>query len=203
MNIDTENVELDLKNLIKCALNNKISWPALKMFLDSATSTLRESKKLNNILLEELQSLQSKQIKEKKLDKAHEPSEKDVSALSPKIVQNWENDDEGISQVVESEKDYEIEMSTRIQSKDTIAQTQSDVLQRRIEAENSRMDDILIGRNYSEAPDDFTIPTPQYTRFFQNLSLYNVNGGISSMNPCLVPLERALLLTVFGQVVAF
>ena len=106
--------------------------------------------------------MQSKQIKEKKLDKAHEPSEKDVSALSPKIVQNWENDDEGISQVVESEKDYEIEMSTRIQSKDTIAQTQSDVLQRRIEAENSRMDDILIGRNYSEAPDDFTIPTHNY-----------------------------------------
>ena len=89
--------------------------------------------------MEELQSLQSKQIKEKKLDKAHEPSEKDVSALSPKIVQNWENDDEGISQVVESEKDYEIEMSTRIQSKDTIAQTQSDVLQRRIEAENSKV----------------------------------------------------------------
>ena len=83
--------------------------------------------------------MQSKQIKEKKLDKAHEPSEKDVSALSPKIVQNWENDDEGISQVVESEKDYEIEMSTRIQSKDTIAQTQSDVLQRRIEAENSKV----------------------------------------------------------------
>ena len=43
--------------------------------------------------------------------------------------------------------------------------------------------------------------TSQYTRFFQNLSLYNVNGGFSSMKPCLVPLERALLLTVFGQVV--
>ena len=41
----------------------------------------------------------------------------------------------------------------------------------------------------------------QYTRFFQNLSLYNVNGGISRMKPCLVSLERALLLTVFGQVV--
>ena len=41
----------------------------------------------------------------------------------------------------------------------------------------------------------------QYTRSFQNLSLYNVNGGISRMKPCLVPLERGLLLTVFGQVV--
>ena len=41
----------------------------------------------------------------------------------------------------------------------------------------------------------------QYTKFFQNLSLYKVNGGISRMKPCLVPLERALLLTVFGQVV--
>ena len=41
----------------------------------------------------------------------------------------------------------------------------------------------------------------QYTRFFQKWSLYKVNGGISRMKPCLVPLERALLLTVFGQVV--
>ena len=43
--------------------------------------------------------------------------------------------------------------------------------------------------------------TTQYTRFFQNLLLYNINGRISRMKPCLVPLERALLLTVFGQVV--
>ena len=41
----------------------------------------------------------------------------------------------------------------------------------------------------------------QYTRFFKTYRCtYNVNGGISRMKPCLVPLERALLLTVFGQV---
>ena len=88
MNIDTENVELDLKNLIKCALNNKISWPALKIFLDSATSTLTESKKLNNTLLEELESLQSKQIRSKKQDESHlmiehQPLEKDSVDIFP------------------------------------------------------------------------------------------------------------------------
>ena len=52
--MDAENVELDFKNLIKCALNQKISWPALKIVLDSATSTLKEAKKLNVILLDQL-----------------------------------------------------------------------------------------------------------------------------------------------------
>ena len=41
----------------------------------------------------------------------------------------------------------------------------------------------------------------QYTRLFQKWSLFKVNGGISRIKPCLEPLERALLLTVFGQVV--
>ena len=31
----------------------------------------------------------------------------------------------------------------------------------------------------------------QCTRFFQNFSRLKVNGGISSMNPCIVPFERA------------
>ena len=189
MNLDNENVELDFKHLIKCALNHKISWPALKIFLDSATSTLKESKKLNNILLEELESLQSKQIKEKKLDEVHsmidhEPSEKDVSALSPKIVQNWGNYYEGISpktEVVESEKDYEIESnidqdeedylttheefteleetSTQIQSMETIDHIQSYALEGSIETEKSKIIDILIGRNDPEEPDDVTNPT--------------------------------------------
>ena len=39
-----------------------------------------------------------------------------------------------------------------------------------------------------------------YTRFFQNLSLLKVNGGTPSLHPCMVPIERALHLKVFGQV---
>ena len=93
MNIDTENVELDLKNLIKCALNNKISWPALKIFLDSATSTLKESKKLNIILLEELELLQSKQISNKNQDETHSTIEHEL--LEKDVVgQNYEKGEE-------------------------------------------------------------------------------------------------------------
>ena len=40
----------------------------------------------------------------------------------------------------------------------------------------------------------------QCTRFFQNLPRFKVNGGISSMHPCMVPFELALYLEVFGQV---
>ena len=109
MNINAENVELDFKNLIKCALNNKISWPALKIFLDSATSTLKESKKLNNILLEELELLQSKQISNINQDETHsiieyELLEKDVvgqnyekgeeSSLKTEILNNIEQEEE-------------------------------------------------------------------------------------------------------------
>ena len=93
MDIDTENVELDFKHLIKCAMNHKISWSVLKIVLDNAASTLKESKKLNNILLDELESMQSKQIKNKKLDETdsmieHEPLEKDVVGLSLHVIQN-------------------------------------------------------------------------------------------------------------------
>ena len=89
MNTDTENVELDFKHLIKCALNRKISWPALKTVLDSATSTLKESKKLNIILLVELESLQSKQIRNKNQDETHSTIEHELlertSAKSKKV----------------------------------------------------------------------------------------------------------------------
>ena len=39
-----------------------------------------------------------------------------------------------------------------------------------------------------------------YTRFFQNLSHFKVNGVIQSMHLCMVPFERELHLEVFGQV---
>ena len=39
----------------------------------------------------------------------------------------------------------------------------------------------------------FENPLPaQYTRFFQNVSHFKVNGGFSGMQSCMVPFERAL-----------
>ena len=114
MNIDTKNVELDFKNLIKCALNCKISWPVLKIVLENATSTLKESKKLNSVLLEELESLQSKQNKNEKQDERRpmiEPESLVAMALTPDIVQNCENDEDITkkTEVGESEIDADIE----------------------------------------------------------------------------------------------
>ena len=69
--MDEENVELDFKHLIKCALNQEITWPALKVVLESATTTLKKSKKLNNILLEQLESMQFEQTRKKTHNQAH------------------------------------------------------------------------------------------------------------------------------------
>ena len=189
MNIDTKNVELDFKNLIKCALNCKISWPVLKIVLENATSTLKESKKLNSVLLEELESLQSKQNKNEKQDERRpmiEPESLVAMALSPDIVQNCEIDEDITKkpEVGESEIDADIESiideeegiyltsnadvfdleetSTQIESLGSLAQIQSDV-ERRIETENSKMDDIQAGRNHSAATDYIAIPTHDYT----------------------------------------
>ena len=66
--------------------------------MESATTTLKKSKKLNNILLEELESIQFEQIREKIQDETHtmsenESSEKDVDFSIHNEVQNCENDD--------------------------------------------------------------------------------------------------------------
>ena len=95
--MDAENVELDFKHLIKCALNHEISWPALRVVLESATTTLKKSKKLNNILLEELESIQFEQTRNKTKDETHamsehEPLEKDVDFSIHNTAQNCEND---------------------------------------------------------------------------------------------------------------
>ena len=54
---NSESVQ-DFKYLIGMALQNKISWKALGSLLDEMTSTLKKSKEVNKILLEQLQSLQ-------------------------------------------------------------------------------------------------------------------------------------------------
>ena len=188
MNIDTENVELNFKNLIKYALHNKISWPALKIFLDSATLTLKESKKLNNILLDELESMQSKQITNKILDETDSmiengSLEKDVVALSP---QNCEEDIVAKTEEIESEIDHERviyqekgndftsngefidfeETSTHVQGKEAIALIQSDNLKEGIETENMNTDDGLIVGIDPEEPEDVTYLTHSYDGLF-------------------------------------
>ena len=150
MNTDTENVELDFKHLIKCALKSKISWPALKIFLDSATSTLKESKKLNNILLEELELLQSKQISNLNQDETHsiiehELLEKDVvgqnyekeeeSSLKTELVNDIGKEEE--TDLITNADFIEFEKgSTLSESKFSFAKIQSDDLEGRVEMDS-------------------------------------------------------------------
>ena len=59
---------VDLKSLVNLALDQKVSWSALKLSLNELTSTLEASKQLNVILLEELQVLHSKTIDDQTQD---------------------------------------------------------------------------------------------------------------------------------------
>ena len=56
-----EKIEVDFRHQIKCALNDQIPWPVLKTFLDNMTTTLEKSKKVIDILFEELQILNLRQ----------------------------------------------------------------------------------------------------------------------------------------------
>ena len=60
--MDNTNSDVDLRTLVKLALNQKVSWPSLKIFLHDLTSTFESSKELNDVLLVELQLLHSKTI---------------------------------------------------------------------------------------------------------------------------------------------
>ena len=64
MSLDTkiEKLEVELKLLVNLALDERVSWAKIKGLLDDMTSTYETSKKLNTVLLEELQSLHSKTI---------------------------------------------------------------------------------------------------------------------------------------------
>ena len=53
--MDKEKIEVDFRNLIKCTLNDQIPWPVLKAFLDNMTTTLEKSKKVIDVLFDELQ----------------------------------------------------------------------------------------------------------------------------------------------------
>ena len=57
-----DDFEVDFKHLLKIAMTQKVSWTKLKGFLDDLTSTFEASKKLNHVLLEEIQILHSQVI---------------------------------------------------------------------------------------------------------------------------------------------
>ena len=59
-----QDFEVDFKHLLKLAMTQKVSWTKLKGFLDDLTSTFEASKKLNDVLLEEIQILHSRSFDE-------------------------------------------------------------------------------------------------------------------------------------------
>ena len=79
-----ENSELGFKYLLNLALNQKVSWSKLKIFLEDLTSTYESSKKLNEVLLDELESRQSI---------ANKNQESTYGRKEQKIVQNDSEDE--------------------------------------------------------------------------------------------------------------
>ena len=67
-----ENPEFGCKYLVKMALNQKVSWTTLKVFLTDITKSFETSRQLNNVLLEELEVLHSKVIESQSHEKTIE-----------------------------------------------------------------------------------------------------------------------------------
>ena len=59
-----QDFEVDFKHLLRLAMTQKVSWTKLKGFLNDLTSTFEASKKLNDVLLEEIQILHSRSFYE-------------------------------------------------------------------------------------------------------------------------------------------
>ena len=71
--------EVDFKSLVRLALDQKVSWTKLKSFLDDLASTFETAKKLNEVLLDEIQALHAKTINDptQETDKT-EPEEQEI-----------------------------------------------------------------------------------------------------------------------------
>ena len=89
--------------LVNLALDQKVSWTMLKGFLNELVSSLEASKKLNAVLLDELQSLHSKTF-ENQFEANHESSveeqetfndteDQEVDAEVQDTVENGSDDD--------------------------------------------------------------------------------------------------------------
>ena len=63
MDSKTFNQEVDLKYFINLVFTKKVTWKGLRILLDALTTTLAKSKELNEILLDELEAIETKQHK--------------------------------------------------------------------------------------------------------------------------------------------
>ena len=83
---DVKSSEVDFESLVRLALTEKVSWNKLRLFLDDLTSTFETSKKLNDVLLDELQALHGNKIdNQTQKSNEREPEEQKID----------ENDSEG------------------------------------------------------------------------------------------------------------
>ena len=96
VNEDLAYPNVDLRSLVKLALNQKVSWFGLKTFLHELTSTLETSKELNDVLLEELQILHSKTIKIQIQDTVNN-TDAEVQEIAGNDIHNDEISDELVS----------------------------------------------------------------------------------------------------------
>ena len=74
-----QDFEVDFTHLLRLVMTQKVSWPKLKGFLDDLTSTFEASKKLNHVLLEEIQILHSQVIANAKANEEETVSDDDDS----------------------------------------------------------------------------------------------------------------------------
>ena len=63
---------VDFKSVINLALSNKVPWNPIKTMLHELTPTFEASKELNDVLIEELEFLHSKQNGKVQISKSNE-----------------------------------------------------------------------------------------------------------------------------------
>ena len=153
----TGDENVDFKSIINLALSNKIPWIPLRTLLHELTPTFEASRQLNDVLLEELQLLHSKQTEKVELSNENEVNQLDDFDID----QNSENDyaiqnksDFEISEsspplesnIDQEEENYSLINEKSIDLDELIPQFQNDVL----ETENLESDDFMIVRNEPE-----------------------------------------------------
>ena len=116
MDKDFENSQVQFKYLVSLALKKEVSWTMLKGFLHELTSTFEKSKKLNAVLLDELQLLHSK-TSEKQTQEIHETVSEEqeitnkVNAQGKDIVENASEDDDDVTVLFTKKETIEEEPS--------------------------------------------------------------------------------------------
>ena len=100
-----ENSKVHYRYLVKMALNQKVSWIALKTFLKELISSFESSKQLNEVLLGELQLLHSNQTELKTIEKETEEQENELFSKQEQV------------QVIDSE---EVNLDKSVAEKDCV-----------------------------------------------------------------------------------